>query len=145
LSEILKEFKAMEKSIADSIDKLGYVDPSKIEQFTDLTYTEVANISYLLTRADMLKRRYFPFTENIDMPGPKGTTIQKTVPLTYKFGQSLEQEMRTYMQLKISMGRKSRMEVRGVATSFGSGAQEQRQSFLGRAWGKIKGVGNSFG
>jgi hypothetical protein len=130
---ILQEFKNVEKSVADALDRLGYVDLSKIEQFTDLTYTEVANLSWIITRGVTLRKDpAFPFTEKVKIPTAKGMYEEKEVPLTYHFGESLDLLARNYMSAKVSMGRKSRLEVQGVAKSFGGGAyQEQRGIWAG--------------
>ncbi len=137
---ILREFKQIEKSIADSVDKLGYVSPDKIDQFTDLTYTEVANFSFCLTRSRVLKEDDFPFVKTVQAYNPQaGKMEEKTVPLTYTYGQNLEYLVRAYEQLKISMGRKSRLEVQGVAKSFGGGVQQERQGILARVKGWIGG------
>jgi hypothetical protein len=122
----------MEKSIADAVDKLGYVDPEKIEQFTVLTYTEVTNFAFLTARAKELQDSgYFPFTETItDAKGNKITT-----PLTHSFGASLEVLLKEYMQLKVSMSGRSRQEVYGVTKAFGGGLQQERQSLLTRIKG----------
>lgn len=128
---ILQEFKNVEKSVADSLDKLGYVDPSKIEQFTDLTYTEVANLAYCLARGkSLMEDPAFPFTEKMRIPTAKGMFEEKDVPLTYHFGKNLDLLVRTYMSTKISMGRKSRLEVQGVAKSFGGGAYQEQRGIL---------------
>lgn len=131
---ILKEFRQMEKSIADAVDKLGYVDPQKINQFTVTTYTEVANFSYLMARAKELEdAAYFPFTETItDTKGNR--TIR---PLTYSFGANIEVLLKEYMQLKVSMGGRSRQEVYGVTKAFGGGLQQERQGFLARIKGGL--------
>jgi hypothetical protein len=141
VSGILSEFKTVDKSVADGLDKLSWVDPTKIEQFTDLTYTEVCNITYLLTVAQTRKTGYFPFTEKITEPSMvKGTApmITREVPLTYRFGQSTELLARTYMQTKVSMGRKSRIETQGVAKSFGGGQFQQQQGLMGRMGGWVR-------
>jgi hypothetical protein len=130
-SAILKEHKVMEKSIADSVDKLSWVDPQKIDQFTDLTYTEVTNFTYLLYRAQVLKNCNFPFVRTIRTP--EGKEIE--VPLTYQFGQAIEEVTRGYMQRKISMGRKSRQETVGVSKAFGAGMSQERQGILSRIRG----------
>jgi|GEM_PF-2186351 hypothetical protein len=140
MSGILSEFKTVDKSVADGLDKLSWVEPGKIEQFTDLTYTEVCNITYLLTVAQTRQTGYFPFTEKVSEASTvKGTApiITKEVPLTYRFGKSMDLLARTYMQTKVSMGRKSRIETQGVAKSFGGGQFQQQQGMLGRFRGWV--------
>jgi hypothetical protein len=100
----------------------------------------VANFSFCLTRSRVLKEDDFPFVKTIEAFNPhSGKMEQKTVPLTYTYGQNLEYLVRSYEQLKISMGRKSRIEVQGVAKSFGGGVQQERQGILARVKGWVGG------
>jgi hypothetical protein len=134
MSSILREFKQMEKSIADAVDKLGWVSPEKINQFSVLTYTEVANFSYLAARAKELQdQAYFPFTETIK--DTKGNEI--ALPLTHSFGVNIETLLREYMQLKVSMSGRSRQEVYGVTKAFGGGLSQERQGLLARIKGGL--------
>ena len=137
MSSILKEYKNVEKSIADSVDKLSYVDKEKIEQFTDLTFTEVTNFTYLMTRAKQLQDSdYCPYTMQTEIVDPRtGVRKQTEVPLTYSFGKHIEEAAKEWMQLKISMGRKSRAEVYGVGKAFAGQAGEQREGL----WQRFKG------
>ncbi len=124
----------MEKSIADAVDKLGWVNPEKIDQFTVLTYTEVANFAYLIARSKELEDpNYFPFTETVK--DAKGNDMVR--PLTHSFGANIEVLLREYMQLKVSMGGRARQEVYGVTKAFGCGLQQERQGLLSRIKGGL--------
>ena len=132
---LFQDQRNIEKSVADVTDKLSWVDPEKVIQFGDMTYTEVTNLSWVLNEADQLKKGFFPFTEKRLLPSTaKGTPamIEREVPLTYGFGEGLENLSKLYMQGKISMKRESRHEAKGVAQSFGSGQAEQRQGYISR-------------
>jgi hypothetical protein len=140
---LFQDQRNIEKSVADVTDKLSWVEPDKVIQFGDMTYTEVTNFAYVLNEADQLKKGFFPFTEKRLMPSTaKGmpAMIEREVPLTYSFGEGLENISKLYMQGKISMLRKSRGEAKGVATAFGSGQAEARQSALGRFKGWVGGL-----
>jgi hypothetical protein len=140
---LFQDQRNIEKSVADTLDKLVWVDPDKILQFGDMTYTEVTNLAWILNEGKQLKTGYFPFTEKRLMPSTaKGTPamIEREVPLTFGFGEGLEDLAKFYMQGKVSMKRASRGEAKGVATAFGSGQAEQRQSWWGRAKSFVGGI-----
>jgi hypothetical protein len=142
MSSILKEYKNMEKSMAEAVDRLGFSDPEKIKQFTDLTFTEVTNFTYLLTRAKQLQDiGYCPFTTTIEIENPvTHIKVNTEVPLTYAFGKHIEDAAKEWWQLKVSMGRKSRTEVYGVGKAFAGQAGEQREGL----WQRFK-TGIGFG
>jgi len=117
---IFTEMKDMEKSLASSVDKLSYVDRDKIQQFTDLTYTEIANFSFLLHRANRFKSVETPFGFIINVHD-KESPIEDTI--------------KNYMELKTSMNRGSRSEVKGVAQSFGGAIAEERKGLLSKMRG----------
>jgi hypothetical protein len=137
MSSILKEYKNMEKSMADAVDRLGYADPEKIKQFTDLTFTEVTNFTYLLVRSKQLQDpEYCPFTITTLIENPvTHVKVETEVPLTYFFGKHIEDAAKEWWQLKVSMGRKSRQEVYGVGKAFAGQAGEDRQTL----WQRFKG------
>ncbi|MGB9659299.1 MAG: hypothetical protein ACPLY9_02055 [Nitrososphaerales archaeon] len=138
MSDILKEHKVVEKSIADSVDRLGYVFPDRIQQFTDLTYTEVANFSFLLARAKQLKDpAYFPFSRTMITKNERGEKVETTVPLTYDFGETIEKLTRYYMESKISMNRLSRKEVVVVTKAYAGQVAEEKRGWLQRIRGMI--------
>ncbi|MEM3437244.1 MAG: hypothetical protein QXP55_01750 [Nitrososphaerales archaeon] len=138
MSDILKEHKVVEKSIADSVDRLGYVYPEKIQQFTDLTFTEVVNFSFLMTRAKQLKDpAYFPFSRTTITKNERGESIETTVPLTYDFGETLDRLVRFYMESKISMNRLSRKEVVVVTKAYAGQVAEEKRGLLQRIRGAL--------
>ncbi|MBC7091026.1 MAG: hypothetical protein H5T50_03840 [Nitrososphaeria archaeon] len=120
---IFVEMKDVEKSLAESVDKLSYVNRDKIQQFTDLTYTEIANFSYLLHRANRLK----------NVKTPWGKTI-----VVHESESPIEETIRNYMELKVSMNRASRSEVRNVAQSFGGAIAEERRGLLSKIRGWLR-------
>src|SRR5271157_6641283 len=71
---ILREYKNVEKSIADSVDKLGWVPPEKLKQFTVSTYTEDTNCAFLYSRAMSLMQDSgpIPYTMTIPVHDEKG-------------------------------------------------------------------------
>jgi len=117
---IFAQYEDIEKSVAESIDKLSYVERDKIQQFTDLTYTEIANFSFLLHRANKLKSLKTPF----------GLTVQ-----VHEGESPIEEFVKNYMELKVSMNRASRGEVRNVAQSFGGGVVQERKNIVSRIRG----------
>lgn len=120
---IFVEIKDMEKSIAESLSKLSYVERDKIQQFTDLTFTEIANFSFLLHRANRLK----------NVKTPWGAIIS-----VHDSESPIEETIRNHMELKVSMNRASRGEVRNVAQSFGASISEERKGLLSRIRGWLR-------
>lgn len=148
---ILREYKNVEKSIADSVDKLGYVTPDKLKQFTVSTYTEDTNCAWLYSRAKSLMEDsgQCPYTISIPMLDAQGKprfTVEKgiqvptmrEVPITYYKGLRMMQQLDFYLEMKISLNGRARSQVEGVTTSFGNGQFERQQSAVSRLGGWIK-------
>ena len=133
---ILREMKVMERSIADSVDRLGYVSADKIQQFTDMIFTEVANFTYLLHRAKALKTMpNCPFWIKRKVKDQFGKENEQEVPITFHYGQSLEDSVKNYMEIKVSMGRKSRQEVVVVTKAYAGQVAEEKRGLMGKVRG----------
>ncbi|MGH2639291.1 MAG: hypothetical protein ACRDF4_08445 [Rhabdochlamydiaceae bacterium] len=138
---ILREFKNIEHSVADGIDVLAHVPQEKLKQFMVATYTEATNAAFLYRRAQSMMEDADPlgFTEKVIITGPHGEQSIKEVPITYNRGKRLKEQLDFYFEFKIAMNGRSRAQVEGVTTSFGAGAQQERQGLLSRVGGWIRG------